>query len=290
MIAALAPFAFHPVVPGNGRYLYLAAVGAALGAVFLAQALADSWRGPWRAVPGLAVALLLAGWAILLLGNLGVYLEAGRTARSIAAQLGQALETPGGSPVFVAGCPAFLENAAGVPVAAVFHYGLSDAVAPPFAAASRPVYPLPPLAAEELLPLVAGRPQARIYEWEPLSGRLRQIVLAPSFSSLEIPVIAPADGAELAPGDLAITFQPGTGRGFRLVVLARGNPSVTEISGAPTGEGTLRAELPRGFLLAMDRLYGSDIYWWIEGRDERGRLLASRARSFQLVPRALPDS
>jgi hypothetical protein len=289
-IAALAPFAFRPVVPGTGRYAYLAVVGASLGAVFLAQALADLWRGPWRLLPALAISLLGLGWAVLLAGTLGAYLEAGRTAQSIADPLRRALQTPGGSPVFVAGAPAFLENRAGAPVAAVFHYGLADAVAPPFATAGPPVYPLPALTAEELLPLVNGRPQARIYEWEPVSGKLREIVLMASSQPVELALVAPADGAQLGPADLTVSFQPGAGRSFRLIVLARGNPTVTELTGVPAGDGTLRAALPRDFLLAMDHLYGSDVYWWIEGRDERGRLLGSRARSFRLVASPNHDS
>ncbi|HEV7515849.1 MAG TPA: hypothetical protein VGR07_06090, partial [Thermoanaerobaculia bacterium] len=155
MVVSLAPFAFHPVVPGNGRYWYLAAVGAALAAAFLAHALAAAWSGPWRALPTVGLLALLAGWAFLLAGSMGIYVEAGRTAGSIAAQLERALRTPGGAPVFVAGYPGFLLNGAGVPVAQVFHYGLADAVSPPFAPAGPPVYPLPPLAAEELQPLAA---------------------------------------------------------------------------------------------------------------------------------------
>jgi hypothetical protein len=287
MVVSMAPFAFRPVVPGSGRYWYLAAAGAALAAAFLARALANAWRGPWRALPAVGLLALLAGWAFLLAGYLGIYVEAGRTAGSIAAQLERALRTPGGAPVFVAGYPDFLWNGAGVPVAQVFHYGLADAVSPPFAPAGPPVYPLPPLAAEELQPLAAGRPTSRIYEWEPGSSRLRQVVISPvpaAPSAAELAVLAPADGARLGREDLAVTFRPGAGRVFRLVVIARGNPNVTEVTGAPSPSGTLRVALPREFLLAMDRLYGGDFYWWIEARDERGQLLWSRMRSFWLAP------
>jgi hypothetical protein len=284
-VVAMAPFAFRPVVPGNGRYWYLAAVGAAMAISLVARALAGAWRGPWRALPVLAVLALGGWWAVLLVANLGVYLEAGRTAQSIAAQLSRAASAPGGSPVFVAGYPSFLENRARVPVAAVFHYGLHDAVNPPFAPTRALVYPLPPLAPEELRPLATGRPAARIYEWEPGSASLRQVTLPPlpSPSPAELPVLAPADGARLNPRDLTVTFRPGPGRAFRLVVVARGNPNVTEIAGTPSPGGTLRVDLPRDFILAMDHLYGGEIYWWIETRDERGQLLWTRARSFSLV-------
>jgi hypothetical protein len=289
-IVSLAPFAFRPVVPGNGRYWYLAAIGAALAVAFLARALVVSWRGPWRAVPVLAVVALLVGWAILLVGYLKVYVEAGRTARSVAAQLKSALRRPGGAPVFVASDPGFLENGAGVPVAQVFHYGLADAVSPPFAPTAPPtppVYPLPPLAVEELKPLLSGRPTSRIFEWEPGAGRLRQVVLAPFLVPAELTVLAPADGALLGRNALTVTFRPGAGQRFRLVVLARGNPNVVDLVGpvaVPGLDGAIHVDLPRDFLLAMDHLYASDFYWWIESRDERGQLLWSRMRSFSLAP------
>ena len=79
-----------------------------------------------------------------------------------------------------------------------------------------------------------------------------------------------------------MTFRPGAGRRFRLIVLARGNPNVAEIAATPGPDGTSRVDLPRAFLLAMDRLYGGDFYWWIESRDDRGQLLWSRMRSFAL--------
>jgi hypothetical protein len=282
-IVSLAPFAFRPVVPGNGRYWYLAAIGAALAVAFLARALAAAWQGPWRALPAVGLLALLVWWGILLTGYLQVYVEAGRTAQSLAMQLERALRRPGGAPVFVAGSPSFLLNAAGLPVAPVYHYGLSDAVSPPFAPPGPPVYPLPPLAVEELRPLLAGRPTSRIYEWEAGSGTLRQIVLSPFVVLSELPVLAPADGARLEQNALSATFRPGAGRRFQLVVLARGNPNVTEFTAAPTPDGTCRVAFPRDFLFAMDRLYGGDFYWWIESRDERGQLLWSGMRSFWLV-------
>jgi dolichyl-phosphate-mannose-protein mannosyltransferase len=282
-IVALAPFAFRPVVPGNGRYWYLAAVGASLAVASLARALATAGSGVWRLAPALAVLVLAGWWGSLLAGYLEIYVEAGRTARSIAEQLGRAASAPGGSPVFVAGVPSFLDNRAGAPVAAVFHYGLADAVSPPFGAGGAPVYPLPPLAVEELLPLATGRLGARIYEWEPGAGRLRQVILSPSSSPAELPVLAPADGARLGPDDLTVTFRPGAGRTFRLIVIARGNPNVTELTAAPAPDGTLRLDLPCDFLRAMERLYGGEVYWWIESRDEKGGLLWTRMRSFRLA-------
>ncbi len=209
-IVSLAPFAFRPVVPGNGRYWYLAAIGAALAAAFLARALAAAWQGSWRVLPALAVLALLVWWGFLLTGYLQVYVEAGRTAQSLAMQLERALRRPGGAPVFVAGSPSFLLNAAGLPVAPVYHYGLSDAVSPPFAPPSPPVYPLPPLAVEELRPLLAGRPTSRIYEWEAGSGTLRQVVLSPFVLLSELPVLAPADGARLGQECAVGNFPPGS--------------------------------------------------------------------------------
>ncbi|HTQ79527.1 MAG TPA: hypothetical protein VMM92_06000 [Thermoanaerobaculia bacterium] len=283
MILALAPFAFRPVVPGNGRYWYLAAVGTALGVAFLAQAFWESWTAPWRFLPLLTVLALGGWWAVLLTGEVTVYIEAGRTAERIAAQLRETVNAPGGAPIFVAGCPAFLETPVGVPVAAVFHYGLSDAVEPPFAPGGAPVYPLPPLDAEELPPLINGRPGARIYEWEPGSEKLRQVLLAPSASPEEIEILDPVDHARMPPRALSVHFRPAAGKVFRLILLGRGNPTTFEFSPVLTADGLARADLPGSFVQAMDHLYGGDLYWWIEGRDETGRRLFSRMRSFRLL-------
>jgi hypothetical protein len=69
--------------------------------------------------------------------------------------------------------------------------------------------------------------------------------------------------------------------------LVRGNPNVMDFTAAPAPDGTCRVAFPRDFLLAMDRLYGGDLYWWIESRDERGQLLFSRMHSFSLLRRKL---
>jgi hypothetical protein len=281
-VAALAPFAFRPPVPGNGRYAYLAAIGVALALTALAGALSDALPAGWRRLPVVGLALLGLGWVSLLARTVGTYQEAAQTARAIQGELVRIDREGGAGPrLFLAGHPDFLSNRAGMPVAPVFHYGLADSVHPPFARAALAVYPLPSLAGLELLPVGLAAPRD-VYLWDARSRRVSEAVLAPApVGRKELEVLAPADGAALAPARPEVAFEAPAGLRYRLVVLAPGNPAVVDLGARA---GTARAALPAAFLVTMDRLYGGEFYWWIEARDAAGNVAGwSRMRRFRLA-------
>jgi hypothetical protein len=266
-LATLAPFAFQPSVPGDGRYWYLAAAGVALSLAFVARAV-------WAAIPSRArvlgpVALGLFGlfWAALLVENLGVYSEAGRTARQIQQGL---LGTTSPGVRFLTGYPLFLTNERGVPVAQVYHYGVWDAVHPPFVQDAVPVYPLPRLAGAELLPVRRGAPESRIYGWDAQSRKIREVAPPPPGP----------EPVELEVSDLEVKVPPGLAAvRFRLIVLARGNWTIVELG------PEARVALPEEFCQTMVRLYGEhEMFWWVEARGTAGELVGfTQLRGFRMM-------
>lgn len=277
-LAAMAPFAFRPSVPGNGRYWYLAAAGAAMAACLAFGGIFARIPRPWRYLAP-ALAVLLGGvWILLLTGYISSYVEAGETARTIQGAL---LRVRPGSETFLTRYPYFVENEAKVPIAQVYHYGVWDSVHPPFTEKSVPVYPLPPLAGTDLLPVVLGSPGRAVYEWE--GGRVRRFT-PPSGPALpEFQVLGPADGAVVDPArDFAeVSVPAGPHARFRLVLSTPINGAVFDLT--PQGS-VLRVDLPDEILQTSDRLYGKSVhYWWVEARDSEGRLSGfSRMRSFRI--------
>jgi len=310
-VLAFAPFAFQPFVPANGRYAYLAAAGLALALGRLAAAAVGGGRA--AAVAALAVGLLAAWWMALLAGSVGDHRRAGELSRRVTADLAAALAAAPAAadappaPVFVVAPPLFLRNAAGVPVAQVLRYGLSDSQQPPFAepAAATAVYPLPPSRPADLAPLAAALPAARFYLWDAEAGELRSIrplvarqqarrrsgagalaplavagpgepppvsptAPAPSPTPLPVDRVAWVTPAEVAPA-AAVRL--------RLVVASEGNPLLLDLPPA-AAEGEVRSvELPMDYVRSMRRLYGSPIWWWIEARGEGRLQAASRPRT-----------
>ncbi|MEA2601807.1 MAG: protein O-mannosyl-transferase [Acidobacteriota bacterium] len=277
-LVAQAPFAFRPCVPGNGRYWYLAAAGVALSVGVLARGVA------LRGVASAAVGLFGIFWAVLLAGYVGDYVEAGRTARTIQGEL---LRARPQAPMFLTRYPYFLVNEAQVPIAQVYHYGLRDSVQPPFARAHVPVYPLPPLAGAELLPVALGAPASRIYEWDGAARRIRPFVPQASPGLAEFQVVQPQEGAAVDPGrDVAeVAVAPGAHTRFRLIVVSRINGTVLDLDPGAVQGGVVRANFPIEFLTTADHLYGrGEHYWWIEARDAAGQVSGfSRMRSFRLA-------
>jgi len=251
-LAFLAPFAFRPSVPANGRYWYLAVAGVALSLSAVIRARRGSPAPEVLALVGLF-------WAFLLHGYLDVYQEAGETARTVQREL---VRTAAGPPDvrFLTGHPDFLRNRAGVPVAQVLRYGVWDTVHPPFARAAVPVYPLPPLEGVELLPILRGAPGSRIDAWDAQLRTIRPASLPPAGPKpTELPVV----------GD-AVQVPPGAYARFRLIVLSRGNPAVFELGPEAVQDGVLRVPFPQEFCQTMERLYGGEMFWWIEARDAAG--------------------
>ncbi len=285
-LAAMAPFAFRPSVPGNGRYWYLAAAGAAMAVCLAISGVFARTSRPWRYLAP-ALAVLLGGvWIVLLTGYAGSYIEAGETARTIQGQL---LRVRPGSETFLTRYPYFVENEAKVPIAQVYHYGVWDSVHPPFVRESVPVYPLPPLAGTDLLPVVLGVPGRAVYEWE--GGQVRRFV-PPSGPALpEIQVLGPADGAVVDPArDFAeVAIPAGPHARFRLILSTPINGAVFDL---PPQGSVLRVDLPDEILQTSDRLYGKSVhYWWIEARDAEGRVSGfSRMRSFRVVDESIREA
>lgn len=269
-LASLAPFAFRPVVPANGRYWYLAAAGVVLSLSFLAR-----MRGGFLA----PVALF---WGVLLHGYLGVYQEAGETARSIQSGLVRS-----GSASFLTGHPDFLTNETGVPIAQVLRYGVWDAVHPPFVQSAVPVYPLPPLRDFEILPILRGAPGSRIDQWDSQLRQLRQVVPPAGTAPIELTILGPAEGAavDTTRDGVQVAMPPGQHMRFRLIVVSRGNPAVIDLGPEAVQGGTLRASFPDDFCRTMHRLYGGgEMFWWIEARDAAGGVSGfTPMRSFRIA-------
>lgn len=247
-LLAFAPFAFQPFVPANGRYAYLASVGMAVALGRLPAVAVLSAEGTptrLRLVRLLAVALpalVLVAWCALLVGNALQVHRAGALARQVSGSLaGWDTGTP--RRAFVAGHPLFLRNRVGVPMAQVLRYGLADSVRPPFADTALEVYPLPDMKPAGWHPLRVTFPGALFLEWDGEADRFREVM----------PTRGPARTPTLSPRR-------------RLIVAARGNPTVVEL--AP-GEGWESA-VPWDFVRTMDRLYDDEIYAWVEERAGRG--------------------
>jgi hypothetical protein len=293
ILMSQAPFAFRPCVPANGRYWYVTAAGVAMSAAFLARGTVEAAPRRGRLVAVAVLGGMAVYWGWLLAGYLDVYMAAGRTAQTIQRQLLREYVAAGAPPrIFVTRYPYFLPNAARLPVAQVFHYGLRDAVNPPFVRSSVPVYPLTPLRDAELRPILTTDPDAVIVAWDMPSQTLRRVSvpLTPGGPAREVVVHAPADGATLDPRGLAVDIRPEDFRWFRLVVVAQGNATIAEVTGAPGPSGSVRLALPTAFVTTMARLYPEgEFFWWVEAANASGDLTGfTRMRSFRLRNRATP--
>jgi hypothetical protein len=253
-----------------------------MSVVFLARWVFAAVPPPWRRLAPAAVALLAGAWSLLLGGYVGTIVEAGRTARAVQSEILRAgrMSRPSAG-IFVTRHPYFVSNRAQVPIAQVLRYGLWDSVHPPFVRERIPVYPLPPLAGAELLPVALAGP---IYEWE--RGALRRFVPPPA-ALPEFQVLRPAQGAAVEPGrDVAeVAVPPGQHVRFRLLLVTRINGAVFDLDGGALRNGVLRADFPEEILTTSDRLYGrQEHFWWIEARNAAGEVSGfSRMRGFHLA-------
>jgi hypothetical protein len=263
--AALAPFAFTPFVPANGRYAYLAAAGLAVAASGLA-----ALPGRVPAVAGTAAVVALAvHWGVLLVPVVTAHQRAGALAARVADGLAA---LPGDAPAFVSGHPLFVETAGGVPLAQVLRYGLADSVAPPFRASRRAVYPLPRgLAAASRGALARDLPAAAFPRWD--GGRFVPTAPPPAPAPrLRAEVVGSGGGVPEA-----VVVRPGSGPAparYRLRLLTRGNPA--EVTAA-SGDGPTRLAFPAAHARSMARLYPGPQHWWVEGLDAAGRVVATSA-------------
>lgn len=273
VVLSLLPFSFTPAVPGNGRYWYLASIGLAMTIGFLARWLLPAARfGKYPAFT--AVGLVGVFWAFLLAHYVGAYGEAARTARSIQQQLVRIdAQQSVGSLIFVTNYPLFLNDARQTPIAQIYHYGLADALHPPFTDVPVRIYPLPLLSDRELEAVTRGRPQARVERWEPLEGIFHRVDTALHEQLAELAPAFPTDGATIdRSGLFATATATPSAVTYRLILVAEGNAAVVEAAVQP--EGMVRAAMPQEFVESMTHLYGSEMFWWIEGRDAGGLAVA----------------
>ena len=252
-----APFFFTGVVPANGRYFYLAAVPAAIVLWQGLRLVAGRWGS--AIVPAtLAVVAAMAFWGLAEVT--AVYREAAERAERIR----QELETLPPGRVFVAGRPFFAEKW-GVPVAQIFHWGLADALEPPFTdRQDLDVFPLPELSVEDLAPLL-NRPDLGHFLQLGPDDRLRPIPVPGRPGLLE---------AQHDSGSTVELEGPQNGA-LRLVVLAQGGPTVLALPPGEFGSGKRVVEVPADLLESMRRLYSAPLYIWIDSRDELGNTIAA---------------
>ena len=272
VLASMAPFAFVPVVPANGRYWYTATIGAGIGLVTLARWLGAAFPrlGPAAIVVPLAAAV---GWGWMLSAHVTLNREAGRTARAIQLAVAKAAADDRATRRYVTGYPLFLTNRAGVNMAQVYHYGLADALGQPFTPGPPiHVYPLPSLPPAVFAPL-AGLDGAILYRWAPTEERLH--ALSPPAPPRGLAATGPPDGADVsaASSPVLVEVPSEPGQLVRLVVLAAGNWTLVDRR-AGAGPVTSLA-LPLTFVRAMARLYpGREMLWWAVVQ-QGGRVVAT---------------
>lgn len=253
LVAGQAPFAFVGVVPGNGRYWYLSSCGLAM---LLASLLHLSARLAGRRHRSAVFRVGAAAW-VLLYGVLlrhytQLHAEAGRTTESLRVATATYDKSQG--PLFVAGAPSFLVED-GVNSAQVFHWGLADALMPPFTADGPDVYPLPPLEDDAFLPLAKA---GSILRYEP-NDDPKSVVPSPRLRFKAPPLLGSAPDVESQDC-----------KSVHLVLVAQGNATVRPYPSSPLTNDS--------WILSMQSLYsGSPIFWWVECRGDgkgRGPLIA----------------
>lgn len=256
---AQAPFSISRVVPGNGRYWYLATAG--LGLLLIALPLAVPAR--LRARCSLLVFLLASMlYGSQLLRMVDIYQTAGRQALHVRQQIAALPASPGH--LFVGGIPRFEYDRQRRPVAHVFNWGLSSALAPPFAAHDLQVYPLGKLRDLQLQPLFAQPGLGDLWRWR--DGRLEPLEAANTDAPLaSLPLRA-------GPESTGFQLMADHGLSYQLVVLTR---LASYQANLQVDAGICRITLPQALLDTDERFHPSaPAYWWILARDATGRPVA----------------
>ncbi|MEM7356803.1 MAG: hypothetical protein AAF657_38670, partial [Acidobacteriota bacterium] len=272
VVASQAPFSFARVAPGNGRYWYLTSIGLGLAFVAAARLLAP-WiatrRTRWtqEAVVALLLGALGTAYWLGLIAYTRVYAEAGRITKTLQGRLLEVRGAPD-ERLFVIGQPDMVRNALGTTLAQVYHWGLSDALAPPFVEPGATVYPLPRgLTDAELRPILQRADLGPTWRWDPAADTLDRVAM-------------PAGGtlrrlATRRLGPDSWQFQAAEGR-HRLVLLTRGGASTHAVQETADAEGWIPVRPPAEVVHSMRHLYGGEVFCWIEER-QQGRLVAASA-------------
>ncbi|MCF8120605.1 MAG: glucosyltransferase domain-containing protein [Deltaproteobacteria bacterium] len=276
-----APFQFCGVVPANGRYWYLAEVGLAFGIMGVSVMVATLLRVRTSMVSVPITVALLLFWLPLLAANIDRHRRAGEITRSIQKSVVEAAQ--GESPqcrVFLSGYPMFIRTPMGAQVAQVFHWGLRDAMGPPFLSHNFAVFSLPQSDRMGLLPVAKGVRDGQILTWTKQWGTVPFDVTPEDEISLaqlrEIQILAPKEGAQLW-----VDGSPN-----QATVEAPGYPNLTLITAGPCKsskkavkihqtKGTpVKIAFPTGLIEVQRQLYGDEVIWWVEARDNKGKLRA----------------
>lgn len=260
IVGSQAPFSFVGVVPGNARYWYFAALGLAMLWLSLAEIL---WRRSALRWAGLGILpVIVAAYGVALWQVNGLYGRAGAETESLRRQLVDLHQRSSAEePFFVAGAPAFAKYQ-GVNGAQVFHWGLADALMPPFTHPAIDVYPVPPSGPRGLDPLLRAFPRSVVLYRD---GALRWIE-----RPVDLPH-SPVDAPELP----RLGSPPVDAVAYRLTLISRGHYWRGPFRPMPSPENP-SVDLPESWVLSMRELYGAaPIYWWLEYEPESG----DRARS-----------
>ena len=259
MSASMAPFSFVDVVPGNGRYAYFGACGLAMLCCALADALTR--RSRTDTVPTLCLLALCLVFGAELWRTNSIYARAGDTAEQIRLQALELLADETAPRVFVTGVPDFLQYR-DVPTAQIFHWGLADALMPPFAPPGLPdVFPLP-----EGVSLEVAGAAGTVLHWH--DGLLSRPAPSTTSPILKLQTLGRTVPRIPADGELS----------YRSIVVTRGSYH-TELL-VPGADGTLTTRRPTKLIQSMNMLYRppsgeSQVLWWVEARTPTGELRAT---------------
>ncbi len=269
------PFGVVSVVPANGRYWYLASIGL----VFWAAAALRAARRPVRRRLAIGLgSVMWFGYGGLLAISVQGHAAAGELSGAVRNALSHhALTVPSGVPVIAHLEPEFVRQRVGpfaqTPLAQVLHWGLADALMPPFTMRDLSIYPLPRFPANELGPIFTlGRddvlPAAVPVTWKD-GGWQPMAPPADTFPRMAVHL-----NRERTFGFRAEGVPKGCRA--RAVIVARGHPDLSPWW--PHGvDGTVEADLPVDTVATMLRLYPGPVYWWLEARDGAGKLCAQSA-------------
>jgi hypothetical protein len=259
IIIAQAPFAFIRVVPANVRYWYLFSLWMIFLIVGLVKILASWHRGPVRFVFFMIPVLLGLYWIKLLTLNITQHAEAGQLSRAVQSELLSVdANNTDGEPLFVSGYPMVVPSSSGKPVAQVYQWGLRDVVLPPFTDKKVPVYPIPLLGRDRLLPILHSTYGTNIFIWDREAKRLKRSQVtdngkAQQIEIDELKVLFPKEGSQLSvstSGWYVLAEGVVRGRGHRILA-GPGNFSKVKIPMRQAVYGKIRVDLPYTFILAQ---------------------------------------
>ncbi len=270
ILVTWAPFSFIEVVPGNGRYWYLTSIGLGLLIVTAARIAANAFSAMRVTIRSEAIVLLLVAavgvrHSFLLDQYLELQRQAGVTAEGVQRSLAD-LGTEGVERVFVVGHPAFVVGREGTPVAQIFHWGLSDALEPPFSDKGVIVYPLLELPDAALFPVLEREDLGVVRRWNPETARMEKLLRPP-------PAVARLESRPTS-SRTGLRFEGRPVRDRRLVLVTRGNSSAFSVIAEPAGDGWTEVYPPAEIVCSMKRLYAGGVYAWVEEREPDGRLAA----------------